>query len=105
LGIQKKGIILYIILRYGLCWNEKKAGHLLSCGYDSKILLWNVEAPNIEKNACVAPMSEFLGHKGAVEDVCWHKFHPEIFGSCGDDRQVLMYYNYYNIISWDTRKP
>jgi histone-binding protein RBBP4 len=70
-----------------LSWNEKKPGHILSAGYDQKILLWNVEAAT-EKNASMAPLSEFIGHKSAVEDVCWHKFHPEVFGSCGDDHSV-----------------
>lgn len=33
-------------------------------------------------------------HTGAVEDVDWHKSDTHLFGSCGDDSQVLL---------WDTR--
>ena len=58
----------------------------MSGGYDGKIVLWNTE----ERSGVVAPTQEYFGHKSAVEDVCWHRFHQEIFGSCGDDRSVIM---------------
>ena len=28
---------------YGLSWNPKKPGYLLSAGYDKKICIWNIE--------------------------------------------------------------
>jgi histone-binding protein RBBP4 len=28
---------------YGLSWNTKKQGYLLSAGYDNKICCWNIE--------------------------------------------------------------
>lgn len=31
-----------------------------------------------------------------IEDVAWHMHHPHIFGSVGDDKQLVL---------WDTRKP
>ncbi len=34
------------------------------------------------------------GHVGVVEDVAWHVQHEYLFGSVGDDRQLLV---------WDTR--
>lgn len=34
------------------------------------------------------------GHVGVVEDVAWHVQHENLFGSVGDDRQLLI---------WDTR--
>jgi histone-binding protein RBBP4 len=34
------------------------------------------------------------GHVGVVEDVSWHSRHEHVFGSVGDDRQLLI---------WDTR--
>lgn len=38
---------------------------------------------------------EFMqGHVGVVEDVAWHVQHEYLFGSVGDDRQLLI---------WDTR--
>jgi histone-binding protein RBBP4 len=34
------------------------------------------------------------GHVGVVEDIAWHVLHEYLFGSVGDDRQLLI---------WDTR--
>jgi histone-binding protein RBBP4 len=36
------------------------------------------------------------GHEGVVEDVAWHGQHPQLFGSVGDDRRLLV---------WDIREP
>jgi WD40 repeat protein len=38
----------------------------------------------------------YKGHTAAVEDVAVHGFNPHIFGSVGDDGQLIL---------WDTRKP
>jgi histone-binding protein RBBP4 len=38
----------------------------------------------------------FQAHMGVVEDVAWHSKHEYLFGSVGDDKQLLL---------WDTRKP
>jgi hypothetical protein len=35
-------------------------------------------------------------HSGVIEDVAWHQHHADIFGSVGDDKQLVL---------WDTRKP
>ena len=35
-------------------------------------------------------------HQGVVEDVAWHSFHENVFGSVGDDKQLIL---------WDVRKP
>ena len=35
------------------------------------------------------------GHSAGVEDVAWHSLHDSLFGSVGEDRQLLI---------WDTRK-
>ena len=37
----------------------------------------------------------YTGHLGVVEDVAWHSKHEHIFGSVGDDKQLLL---------WDTRR-
>ena len=34
-------------------------------------------------------------HNAPVEDVAWHKFHKNIFGSCSDDRLLMI---------WDLRE-
>jgi histone-binding protein RBBP4 len=35
-------------------------------------------------------------HNGVVEDVAWHCHHQDIFGSVGDDKQLIL---------WDMRRP
>jgi hypothetical protein len=39
-------IYIYIICtyRYGLAWNERKAGYLLSGSYDHRVCVWDVAA-------------------------------------------------------------
>lgn len=38
----------------------------------------------------------YVAHSGVIEDVAWHQHHTDIFGSVGDDKQLIL---------WDTRKP
>jgi histone-binding protein RBBP4 len=38
----------------------------------------------------------YVAHTGVIEDVAWHQHHTDIFGSVGDDKQLIL---------WDTRKP
>lgn len=38
----------------------------------------------------------YVQHQGVIEDVAWHQHHCDIFGSVGDDKQLIL---------WDTRKP
>ena len=33
----------------------------------------------------------FRGHTGVVEDVAWHGKHPDIFGSVGDDKRLMIW--------------
>lgn len=44
----------------------------------------------------VKELQVYKGHTNVVEDVCWHQFNPHIFGSVGDDKQLIL---------WDTREP
>lgn len=41
-------------------------------------------------------LSTFNGHSGVVEDVAWHCRHANLFGSCGDDKKLII---------WDLRAP
>jgi len=79
---------------YGLSWNPLKKGILLGASHDGTISTWNIEsAPQLYGN--LEPLATYSEHIGAVEDVAWSRFHPEIFVSGGDDKRLLV---------WDTRK-
>ena len=55
-------------------------------------MVWDIEKTKQEHNR-IEPLIEIQG--GApVEDVAWHKMHPNILGSCSDDRLIML---------WDTR--
>eukprot|EP00632_Arachnochrysis_sp_CCMP2950_P015803 CAMPEP_0185688764 /NCGR_PEP_ID=MMETSP1164-20130828/36_1 /TAXON_ID=1104430 /ORGANISM="Chrysoreinhardia sp, Strain CCMP2950" /LENGTH=261 /DNA_ID=CAMNT_0028355225 /DNA_START=708 /DNA_END=1490 /DNA_ORIENTATION=- len=75
---------------YGLCWNANKTGHLLSGSDDAKICFWDIGECSVE--ACALHI--WTGHADVVEDVSWHVHSPHVFGSVGDDKQILL---------WDTR--
>lgn len=75
---------------YGLSWNPKQEGHLLSGSDDELICLWDVRDPAVDINA----VQTWKGHNSVVEDVDWHKHHAHVFGSVGDDSQLLI---------WDAR--
>lgn len=78
---------------YGLEWNKKKKGYLISCADDAIVCLWDVSASSKE-NRKLSPLCTFSGHSASIEDVAWHHFNENVFGSVGDDRKLLF---------WDTR--
>jgi len=78
---------------YGLSWNRKKQGYLLSGSHDSKICIWDIEAK--AENSLIKPLQEYFFHKGNVEDVAWHNYSPDLFASVGEDRTILL---------WDTKE-
>ncbi|EGZ24315.1 hypothetical protein PHYSODRAFT_556908 [Phytophthora sojae] len=82
LGHDKEG--------YGLCWDPHEAFHLVSGSDDAIICEWDIR--NAGKN--VQPLHKYTGHTDVIEDVAWHRHHPKIFGSVGDDNNMLL---------WDTR--
>ncbi|CAD8088698.1 unnamed protein product [Paramecium primaurelia] len=63
---------------YGLSWNPKNQGHLLSASYDKKIYYWDITTGQLVKS--------YNFHNQEVEDVCWHPQDPNLFISCSDDR-------------------
>jgi histone-binding protein RBBP4 len=81
---------------YGLSWSPFREGHLLSGSDDAQICLWDVHGPLGSGEKEVVAKDIYVGHLGVVEDVAWHSKHEHIFGSVGDDKQLLL---------WDTRKP
>lgn len=78
---------------YGLSWNKKDEGKLLSASDDTTICLWDIQSSN-QANSELQAHQIFKGHKNVVEDVSWHAKKPNLFGSVGDDR---------NLIMWDTK--
>ena len=75
---------------YGLSWNPNVEGQLLSGSDDAKLCIWDIKEAGLEANA----VQTWKGHTSVVEDVDWHKQHSYMFGSVGDDSQLLI---------WDTR--
>uniref|UniRef100_A0A0D3FLM7 Histone-binding protein RBBP4-like N-terminal domain-containing protein n=1 Tax=Oryza barthii TaxID=65489 RepID=A0A0D3FLM7_9ORYZ len=79
---------------YGLSWSIFKEGHLLSGSDDAQICLWDIKANS--KNKTLDALQIFKYHDGVVEDVAWHLRHEYLFGSVGDD---------HNLLIWDLRSP
>lgn len=86
-GHQKEG--------YGLSWNLRDEGKLLSGSEDKRICLWDIPAPQMRGGGHLDPIAIYEGHTEVVEDVAWHMHHKTIFGSVGDDRKLMI---------WDTRE-
>lgn len=80
---------------YGLSWNPREEGLLLSGADDANILVWDIRDESMLGSQMVRPKQEFKEHDGVVEDVCWHKIEKDIFGSVGDDKKIRL---------WDMRQ-
>jgi histone-binding protein RBBP4 len=81
---------------YGLAWNPcaGREGHLLSGSDDAVVCLWDVKAAQTSgaaANGAVAPLRRLTAHEAVVEDVAWHRSHPDVFGSVGDDRTLRLW--------------
>ena len=70
---------------YGLSWNYINKSWLVSGFTDKRICIWDIDK-NWQNSQKIVPIFEILHHNAPVEDVTWHKFHPNIFASCSDDR-------------------
>ncbi|CAN8076095.1 unnamed protein product [Agarophyton chilense] len=80
---------------YGLSWNPKENGRLVSGADDKQICTWSIDAPSIKNGGVLEADCIYEGHADVVEDVAWHHFHSSIFASVGDDRKLLV---------WDVRE-
>mmetsp|Transcript_21307 Transcript_21307/g.29644 ORF Transcript_21307/g.29644 Transcript_21307/m.29644 type:complete len:503 (+) Transcript_21307:94-1602(+) len=81
---------------YGLAWSKLTQGRLVSGSEDTTLCLWDINSNSTssggqQQNA----ISKFLGHTDVVEDVDWHHRDPNMIGSVGDDRQIMI---------WDVRE-
>ncbi|KAN0064497.1 Histone acetyltransferase type B subunit 2 [Thecaphora frezii] len=78
---------------YGLAWSPLKMGHILAASEDTTVCHWDINAYKKGDNT-LSPLQTYRGHTAIVEDVAWHNHHESLFGSVGDDRQLLI---------WDVR--
>ena len=64
-------------------------------GSDDKLVChFDINASARGANNTVPAVQVFSGHKDVVEDVAWHYHNSNLVGSCGDDKQIII---------WDTR--
>jgi len=79
---------------YGLCWNERKSGYLLSGSHDNRVCVWDVlaEAGKSRTGAKqLDPLNSFQGHTDCVGDVAWSPHQESVFFSVGDDKKVFIW--------------
>jgi histone-binding protein RBBP4 len=99
---------------YGLSWNPREAGHLLSGAEDHLICFWDLQSslspassvlavthPTLPAAHSGAPTKvlaaahTYRGHSDIVEDVQWNPHQDGLFASAGDDKLVIL---------WDRRQ-
>ncbi|KAE8703158.1 WD-40 repeat-containing protein MSI1 [Hibiscus syriacus] len=74
---------------YGLSWSPFKEGYLLSGSQDHKICLWDLSA--WPQDTVLDATHVYEAHKSVVEDVSWHLKNENLFGSAGDDCQLMIW--------------
>lgn len=74
---------------YGLSWSPFKEGYLVSGSHDNKICLWDVSA--LAQDKVIDAMHVYEAHESVVEDVSWHLKNENLFGSAGDDCQLMIW--------------
>lgn len=110
---------------YGLAWNPLQAGHLLSGSDDRNVCVWDVNVGGSKTSSSSVPTGNGIGtsaavtttssssssshsaaelqpmykianaHSETIEDVAWHCFHKDLFGTVGDDKLLQI---------WDIRE-
>ncbi|GMN38186.1 hypothetical protein TIFTF001_007420 [Ficus carica] len=74
---------------YGLSWNPRREGYILSGSHDCKICLWDVSA--VAQDKVLDPIHVYEGHESVVGDVSWHWKNENLFGSVGDDCRLIVW--------------
>ncbi|KAJ3428217.1 wd40 repeat family [Anaeramoeba flamelloides] len=73
---------------YGISWNPYHPELLLSGSYDSLICIWDINKPNSTK---INPLKTYSIHSKDIEDVQWHPFNGNVFGSVADDKTLKIF--------------
>lgn len=81
-------LYLFYLCSFGLSWNLKDKGTLISGSDDSLICLWDVNKNTVMDNNVryITASRTFRAHEDVVEDVDWHPEQRNIFASVGDDK-------------------
>ncbi|KAI5577524.1 hypothetical protein POPTR_009G135100v4 [Populus trichocarpa] len=74
---------------YGLSWSPFKQGYLVSGSHDNRICLWDVSA--VAQDKVLGALQVYEAHESVVEDVSWHLKNENLFGSVGDDCQLIIW--------------
>ncbi|AGO11277.1 AaceriACR017Wp [[Ashbya] aceris (nom. inval.)] len=69
---------------YGLAFNPHISGELLSGSDDTTVALWDIEATK-------KPKSILTTHDDIVNDVKWHEFDSNIFGTVSEDKTLQVH--------------
>nr|SCA59490.1 CAF1-55DUP [Drosophila subobscura] len=85
---------------FGLAWNPKGTGSLLSASDDKTICLWDINATP-KAHRVIDAKNIFKGHSAPVQDVAWHCQHDSVFGSVADDRKLMIW----DIRNGETTEP
>jgi histone-binding protein RBBP4 len=77
---------------FGLSWNTKKAGNLLTAAEDANIALWDVvQSFKPDERTIRSPSRVFKSHSAVVNEVKWHPRDENLFGSVSDDGQIQIH--------------
>ncbi|EPX73026.1 CAF assembly factor complex subunit C [Schizosaccharomyces octosporus yFS286] len=74
---------------FGLSWNRRRNGKLLSAGNDSKILEWDLQAFSQSSNV-LFPVTSYHNNSIAVNDVEYNPSHENLYIAASDDGNVLV---------------
>lgn len=70
---------------FGLSWNKFKKGHLVTGSNDCSIALWDITRYSTDRRT-MNPTNVIKPHMSLVNDVEWHPFNQDIFGSVSEDK-------------------
>ena len=74
-----------------MAWSPKQEGLLISGSDDKKVCMWDISSTTKGNGKEADATATFLGHQSVVEDVQFHCHNPDMFGSCGDDKLLMLW--------------